>query len=270
MAYRNDLDALVARKTALEDEVRDRTQELEGTRRLVDELEARKRLPVLDNIRVAAPCSASWDQMVGDGRVRACAECNKNVYNLSDMTRDEAEAVIRETEGRLCVRYFERADGTILLKDCEVGVKRRRRRRVVAVGAAAGLAASLFGYRQAQRESYTLGQMKLETPVELVEINTPPALPAPPHEPLRATTGAAVLVHVTPVPPRPVMGVPPRPVMGEPPAPRRPPPPTTPRVVMGKPPAPSALTEDLTMKQGQMLRLDSSVDQVQSKGDGTR
>src|SRR3954465_2271982 len=113
MAYRNDLDALVARKTALEDEVRDRTKALESTRRLVDdrglppggsaaegrrglidELEARRRLPVLDDIRVAAPCSASWDQMVGDARVRACAECNKNVYNLSDMTRDEAEAVI--------------------------------------------------------------------------------------------------------------------------------------------------------------------------------
>jgi hypothetical protein len=132
MAYRNDLDALVARKTALEEEVRDRTRELDNARRLVDELEARARLPVLDNIRVAAPCSARWDAMIGDDRARACGDCKKTVYNLSAMTRDEAETLIRDKEGRLCVRYFQRADGTIMLKDCIVGVKRRRRRRIVA------------------------------------------------------------------------------------------------------------------------------------------
>ena len=113
MTYRNDLDALAARHAALEREVRERQRELEDTRRLVEESQARARLPVVDNIRVAAPCSASWDAMTGDDRVRACGDCQKNVYNLSDLTRDEAEALIREKEGRLCVRYFQRADGTI-------------------------------------------------------------------------------------------------------------------------------------------------------------
>ena len=140
MSYRNDLDALTARKAALEEEVRARSRELDDARRLVAEVEARARLPVLDNLRVAAPCSASWDAMAGDDRVRACGDCNKNVYNLSDMMRDEAEALIREKEGKLCVRYFQRADGTILLKDCTIGIAKKRRRKLVAAGAAVLLA----------------------------------------------------------------------------------------------------------------------------------
>ncbi|HET7503756.1 MAG TPA: hypothetical protein VFK02_22200, partial [Kofleriaceae bacterium] len=134
MSYRNDLEALTARQTALEVELKQRERELAETRRLVDEFQARARLPVLDNLGVAAPCTVSWDGMTGDDRVRSCAQCHKNVYNLSDLTREQAEALIREREGSLCVRYYQRADGTILLKDCEVGVKRRKRRRVIAAG----------------------------------------------------------------------------------------------------------------------------------------
>ncbi len=140
MTYRNDLAALAARQTALEAEVRERQRELADARRLVEEIQERARLPVLDNIQVAAPCPARWGDMTGDERVRACGDCKKNVYNLSEMTREEAEALLVEKEGRLCVRYFQRADGTILLRDCAVGVKRRRRRRVVAAGVAATLA----------------------------------------------------------------------------------------------------------------------------------
>jgi hypothetical protein len=144
MTYRSDLDALAARQAALETEVADRQRELSQTRQMLDEARARAKLPVLDNIRVAAPCTADWNQMTGDERARLCGDCNLKVYNLSGMTRDEAETLLRDREGRLCVRYFQRADGTILLKDCTVGVKRRRRRRIVA-GAIAGSLASIGG-----------------------------------------------------------------------------------------------------------------------------
>lgn len=139
-AYRNDVDALAARHAALSEEIADKRRELADATRLLEDARARARLPVLDDIRIAAPCSASWAAMSGDERVRACGDCNKRVYNLSALTRDEAEALIIEKEGRLCVRYFQRTDGTILLKDCVIGVRRRRRRRVVAAGAAALLA----------------------------------------------------------------------------------------------------------------------------------
>lgn len=136
MTYRDDLAALAARHAALDAEVGVKAREVEAA----GEQLRRARLPVLDGIRVATPCTADWNQMVGDERVRACSLCNKNVYNLSSMTRAEAEAAILEREGRLCVRYYQRADGTILLRDCEIGVKRRRRRKVIAVAAASLLA----------------------------------------------------------------------------------------------------------------------------------
>lgn len=102
---------------------------------------ARMRLPVLDDIRVAAPCPADWNQMVGDDRVRHCNECKLDVYNLSGMTREEAEALIAGRIGRLCVRFYRRSDGTILTADCPVGAIRRQRRRLVAATAAGSVAA---------------------------------------------------------------------------------------------------------------------------------
>jgi len=139
-AYRDDLEALSLRQAALASEVAAKTRELSQASELLADAKARARLPVLDNIRIATPCSAEWAKMTGDERVRACGDCKKNVYNLSDMTRDEAQALIIEKEGKLCVRYFQRTDGTILLKDCVIGIKRKRRRRLFAVGAAALLA----------------------------------------------------------------------------------------------------------------------------------
>jgi hypothetical protein len=111
-----------------------------------------KTLPVLEDIRIATPCNADWDDMSGDARVRFCGKCEKNVYNLSAMSRAEAETLVREKEGRLCVRFFQRTDGTVLTGDCPVGVRRRRlRHRVWAsvTGAAASLmlALGVFGGR---------------------------------------------------------------------------------------------------------------------------
>lgn len=84
----------------------------------------------LDHLRIAAPCSADWDQMFSfeDQRVRFCSQCNLNVYNLSGMSRREAETLITKTEGRLCVRFYRRADGSVLTRNCPVGLKVIKRR----------------------------------------------------------------------------------------------------------------------------------------------
>src|SRR5258705_12719203 len=117
MSYRNDVDALAARKEALDTEVAQRTRERDETARILDDARTRARLPVLDNIRVASPCSAKWDDMTGDERARLCAQCDKQVFNISAMMRVEAEALIVEKNGKLCITYFQRKDGTILLGD---------------------------------------------------------------------------------------------------------------------------------------------------------
>ena len=56
--------------------------------------------------------------MCGTDRVRRCDACGLLVYNLSAMTVGEALALIQETEGRRCVRFYRRADGTVLTRDC--------------------------------------------------------------------------------------------------------------------------------------------------------
>lgn len=101
-------------------------------------------LPVaLDSIRVAAPCPMSWEKMTGDDRIRHCHECKLNVYNLSDMTRAEAERLIASREGRLCVRFYRRSDGTILTRDCPRGLRRQIDRVSRFLGAALSAVMSL-------------------------------------------------------------------------------------------------------------------------------
>jgi hypothetical protein len=92
---------------------------------------------VLRDIQVASPCSANWNEMTGDDRTRFCRSCNKYVYNLSEMTRRQAEELIHTTEGRLCVRFYQRRDGRVLTQDCPVGQQILARRRWLCGGALA-------------------------------------------------------------------------------------------------------------------------------------
>lgn len=89
----------------------------------------------LSRMGVAAPCTSSWDKMTGDETVRFCHECKLNVYNISSMTERDAEELIRQKEGKLCVRFYRRKDGTVLTDNCPVGLRRIRNfgRKVAAV-----------------------------------------------------------------------------------------------------------------------------------------
>ena len=159
--YRNEIDALRERKASLEAEIsrlRDQTTRLDELKARESELAAelagidtrldarlpKRGLPLLDQVRVASPCKADWNEMLGDERVRFCLSCEKNVYNLSSMTKDDAESLLRERLGNdLCVRFYQRADGTILTQDCPEGVKKKRRKKLaLAVAGAGALAAA--------------------------------------------------------------------------------------------------------------------------------
>jgi hypothetical protein len=177
MSYRDDASALHQRIDALERQASGAQKDLAEARRVLADLEARRRLPVLDNISIAAPCHADWDKMTGDARARFCGSCDKNVFNLSEMTRAEAEALIIEKQGKLCVRYYQRADGTILTADCPVGVtKRRRRRRIVATAAAAMSALAAAGAMFHRHPPVVMGAME---PVQQVELQLPSPDPDP-------------------------------------------------------------------------------------------
>lgn len=109
----------------------------------------------LDVIQVPDPCPEKWATMRGDDEVRHCDVCEKNVYNLSAMTRQRAEALLTEREGQLCVRFYRRADGTVTTVDCAPirFAKVRAAARRTLIGAAAmfvalvGLVTSLGLFR---------------------------------------------------------------------------------------------------------------------------
>jgi hypothetical protein len=59
----------------------------------------------LDSIRVASPCSQDWNEMSGSETARFCEHCAFEVNNLSALKRKEAMRLVRQSEGRICVRY---------------------------------------------------------------------------------------------------------------------------------------------------------------------
>jgi hypothetical protein len=69
--------------------------------------------------------------MDGTDRVRHCEQCGKSVYNLSAMSRREAELLISQGGPLPCVRFYRRRDGSILTGDCPIGQQRIKRRRVL-------------------------------------------------------------------------------------------------------------------------------------------
>lgn len=104
-----------------------------------------KGLPVLEELTIATPCTASWDAMTGNDRVRHCGSCDLDVFNLSGMTRKEAQQLLAGT-GRVCIRLFKRFDGTVITQDCPTAIARARRRVASAIAMAVSLAGvSLFG-----------------------------------------------------------------------------------------------------------------------------
>ena len=84
--------------------------------------------------------------MEGDERSRFCGDCKLTVHNLSAMSRAEAEGFLGRAKGRVCTRFFQRADGTVITQDCgpiRRGIQRRLRRVRVAATALFGILTAL-------------------------------------------------------------------------------------------------------------------------------
>jgi len=153
----------------------------------------------LDTISVASPCNVSWDAMTGDERTRFCLQCQKHVYNLSELSRSAAEALVQQTEGRLCVRFYRRKDGTVMTSDCPVGLRAVRRRVALIAGAVVGVffmvlgggLALLAGARNSEVGSRRLRDIEpFRTVMEWIDPTPPPAflmgdicVPPPPGTP---------------------------------------------------------------------------------------
>ncbi|MGV3623752.1 MAG: hypothetical protein ACO1OB_23240 [Archangium sp.] len=98
-------------------------------------------------VRIASPCSEKWEEMKGDERVRFCARCKLDVFNLKEMTEADARALLFQKQGRVCGRVYQRPDGTVLTKDCPTGVAKLRRRALAAITMVAAMLLAVVSFR---------------------------------------------------------------------------------------------------------------------------
>ncbi len=62
-------------------------------------------MPNFRSLKIADPCSESWDEMSGNERVRFCSHCSKHVNDLSAATRKDALRLVKRANGNICIRY---------------------------------------------------------------------------------------------------------------------------------------------------------------------
>lgn len=128
---------------------------------------------LLNNLRIASPCSADWEKMIGDERVRHCSQCNLNVYNLSAMSGLEARDMVAKHEGRMCVHFYHRKDGTILTRNCPVGLKivMRRVSRIAAIALSAAMSAVPLAAQSATHPQSQTAQDDSGLDIQVVDIH---------------------------------------------------------------------------------------------------
>ncbi|HEX8289529.1 MAG TPA: ankyrin repeat domain-containing protein [Pyrinomonadaceae bacterium] len=105
----------------------------------------------LDKIEVRTPCSEDWEKMRGSDKARFCSHCNSNVNNLSAMTRKEALRIVRESSGRICVRYVKNPDTNApIFADKLYQISRRTGIAAGVLGASLSLSAAAYGQGEAK------------------------------------------------------------------------------------------------------------------------
>jgi hypothetical protein len=155
----------------------------------------------LDRILIAKPCPASWEGMTGDARVRFCGECRLNVFNLSGMSREAALALIEEKQGNLCVRLFQRQDGTLIPENCPVGLAALKRQVGLASAAVFALLSLAIGGIMGWRDHDSEVAVKPPVPTKCaggdragvimgrISVRPMPPVPTPPATPALGDAG---------------------------------------------------------------------------------
>jgi hypothetical protein len=120
----------------------------------------------VNNLRVASPCQTNWENMRGNAQVRFCDLCSLNVYNISEMTETEVQSLILSSEGRICGKIYKRTDGTVITRDCPVGLrayyKRTARFAGTALTAILGLFSISFGQSNSKKDTETVPASKVK------------------------------------------------------------------------------------------------------------
>src|SRR5438552_5685758 len=107
---------------------------------------SRKTIP-LAAVHIASPCQKPWQAMQGDDRVRYCDHCRRQVHNLSQINSAEAQRLVENRTGDLCVCYAPARDGNVQTLDYQPAAGRLRSTRFwIAAAAIGALIASLLRF----------------------------------------------------------------------------------------------------------------------------
>lgn len=164
----------------------------------------------LNSLKIASPCSANWDEMQGDNRKRFCGDCKLNVYNLSGMTKNEAEELLNNSEGRLCVRFYQRTDGTVLTQDCPVGWAKIKQKVSKTAAAFASLIIGLVSGL-----GFTAAYDKSDSGMMVGQLATPQSTPKPKATPKPIPSETPVIMGAVAVPKNTPKPPPPKQMMGK-------------------------------------------------------
>jgi hypothetical protein len=99
----------------------------------------RSLLSQLTGAPLEKPCDVPWDAMRGGERFRVCAECDREVWNLSAMTAREAEIRLLNASGSPCINYRVDEAGRLISREEPRALTARR----LGLGAAAFVASTL-------------------------------------------------------------------------------------------------------------------------------
>jgi hypothetical protein len=126
----------------------------------------------LDSIDVPKPCDAAWDKMIGGDEKRFCLSCEKDVYNLSAMSRREARKLVANNAGKICVRYARLPNGKLYTTDKQLHQITRRTSIIAAGVIATTLSLSIASYAQGEAITHKQDSKQKEVAEQTKDKNT--------------------------------------------------------------------------------------------------
>lgn len=123
-------------------------------------------------IEVETPCAEKWSEMRGTNQMRFCSHCDLHVNNLSAMSRKQAMKIVRQANGRICVRYVKNPrTNQPVFRDKLYQISRRTGIAAGVLGASLSLSAANYAQSEtktveAEPQVTRLNQLTYFDPVE--------------------------------------------------------------------------------------------------------
>lgn len=146
-----------------------------------------------------------WEDLTpisGEANRKSCEECGLHVHNFAAMTAEEIDGVLRGSTGRVCARAYTRADGTVILQDCPVGLRAVRRKLVRSVARVAAVvmfaATGTWLWASGRKDAWQESRLRTLGPFATIAAKLDPAPPSPPVPMGRMIMGDVAYVPIAP------------------------------------------------------------------------